>query len=295
MYHATKNPDNVASILDSGFKISQGQDGCLALGDGLYVSRDIEKTLSYGSVCFKLLVYPGKTLRVSEKCDPLRQAWQGEHSSAWVPPGCDWVRHRREETCVKSSAQVCVLGIAYGHELLDAATKTRVRDLFGSGDTLDRQENRVLEQMLERLGIVYSCLVHEGSSLFLESVSGRRGEVGVADWSGGVEQLWSRTWDNCLENKATGEVLCGGGEEVSLGEVEAAGSRSQKWRLDKRGRLVHKASEMLLKLHREGRVGLASYGAADREVWRFRCMDYSTRATDSFVQYTPWQDMISWD
>ena len=31
--------------------------------------------------------------------------------------------------------------------------------------------------------------------------------VQVADWSGFENQLWSRTWDNCLENKATGKVL----------------------------------------------------------------------------------------
>ena len=31
--------------------------------------------------------------------------------------------------------------------------------------------------------------------------------VQVADWSGFENQLWSRTWDNCLENKATGKVI----------------------------------------------------------------------------------------
>ena len=30
--------------------------------------------------------------------------------------------------------------------------------------------------------------------------------VQAADWSGFENQLWSRTWDNCLENKATGKV-----------------------------------------------------------------------------------------
>ena len=31
-----------------------------------------------------------------------------------------------------------ILGIAYGHELLDPVTQSRVRDLFGTGDSLDR-------------------------------------------------------------------------------------------------------------------------------------------------------------
>ena len=31
--------------------------------------------------------------------------------------------------------------------------------------------------------------------------------VQAEDWSGFENQLWSRTWDNCLENKATGKVV----------------------------------------------------------------------------------------
>ena len=75
MYHATKRVSNVASILEQGFKISQGNKSYM-LGDGLYVSRDIEKTLGYGEVCFKLLVYPGKTLAVCSMEEPLRTTWQ---------------------------------------------------------------------------------------------------------------------------------------------------------------------------------------------------------------------------
>ena len=78
--------------------------------------------------------------------------------------------------------------------------------------------------MLEELGIVYSTFVHQGSNLMLEvnrKVKAHRiknvfalkaassSSVQVADWSGFENQLWSRTWDNCLENKATGKVLLG--------------------------------------------------------------------------------------
>ena len=93
MYHATRNIRNVAEVLDQGFKISQNQGRNLLLGDGLYVSRDIFKTQEYGEVasilirqdlhqnihvqvCFKLLVYPGKAVRVTEMNDPLRTSWQ---------------------------------------------------------------------------------------------------------------------------------------------------------------------------------------------------------------------------
>ena len=53
MYHATGEIENVASVLDHGFKISTGEGRAgrtLLLGNGLYVSRDILKTQEYGEV-----------------------------------------------------------------------------------------------------------------------------------------------------------------------------------------------------------------------------------------------------
>jgi len=189
--NSTRNVENVGPILNSGFNISQrGESGNpnLLLGDGLYVSRDIEKTLLYGSVCFKLLVYPGKTLTVDDSTTmEARTSWQREHSSAWIPPNNKVHPSGKEETCVKSTLQVRVLGIAYGHELLDQQTKARVRDLFGTGDTLDKFENWVLDMMLEDLGIVYSTFVHQGSTMLLQGVE--RGRVGAGEWSGGDESV----------------------------------------------------------------------------------------------------------
>jgi len=293
MYHATRNIRNVAEVLDQGFKISQNQGRNLLLGDGLYVSRDIFKTQEYGEVCFKLLVYPGKAVRVTEMNDPFRTSWQSEFSSAWVPP-TPGMGSGKEETCVKSSAQVRILGIAYGHELLDPVTQSRVRDLFGTGDSLDRGENHVLDVMLEELGIVYSTFVHQGSNLMLEAASSS--SVQVADWSGFENQLWSRTWDNCLENKATGKVMVSDGHDLWLEEVDAAGKKEQRWRVDGKGRMVHKASNKLLALVQRhgGQVEMKSFREADREAWRFRCLD-QTRTVDSFVHFTPWQDMLVWD
>ena len=42
--------------------------------------------------------------------------------------------------------------------------------------------------------------------------------------------------------------------QMMLGEVEAAGSRDQKWKLDPRGRMIHKASGKLLALTGQGQV-----------------------------------------
>ena len=69
MYHSTQ-VENVESIMRNGFEISTGQSKLL--GNGLYVTRDIQKTLPYGNVCFRLLVYPGKSFCVTDKDDPLR-------------------------------------------------------------------------------------------------------------------------------------------------------------------------------------------------------------------------------
>jgi len=113
MYHSTKNPENVSSILHNGFKISQKGSTWrpgLLLGDGVYVTRDIEKTIGYGDVCFKLLVYPGKTFIVDDDTpQEERVSWQREHSSAWIPPNNRVHPSGREETCVKSPSQVRIL------------------------------------------------------------------------------------------------------------------------------------------------------------------------------------------
>lgn len=69
MYHSTQ-VENVESIIENGFDISTGQGKLL--GNGLYVTRDIQKTLPYGNVCFRLLVYPGKSLCVTNLNDSLR-------------------------------------------------------------------------------------------------------------------------------------------------------------------------------------------------------------------------------
>jgi len=298
MYHSTRNVGNVSSIIQTGFNISQrGESGNpnLLLGDGLYVSRDIEKTLDYGKVCFKLLVYPGKTFLVQDSTTmEERMGWQRENSSAWIPSNNKVHPSGREETCVKSATQVRVLGVAYGHELLDHQTRTMVRNLFGTGDTLDRHENKVLDIMLEDLGIVYTTLVHQGSMMLLQSVG--RGNVSAGDWNGKDDQLWTRTWDNCLENKATGEVMTveEGSNVPALKEVEAAGDKKQKWRLDPKGRFLHKASNQVLCYEGNGKVSLKGWSQGDREAWKFRCLD-QTKTRDTFVNFTPWQDMVNWE
>ena len=305
MYHAT-TPDAVRDIYqDNGFNRSQGKrkNGVnLFLGDGVYVTRDISKTLQYGQVCFKLLVYPGKTFIVDDTTpEEERTKWQNEYSSAWLPPNNTIHHTKQEETCVKSSSQVRILGIAYGYELLDFETQSMLRDCFGTGDSLGPDEIRILDAMLEDLGIIYSTFVHAGSQMLL-SVRGRggRGRPVLEEWSGSDSQLWSRTWDCCLENKATGEVLTFNEDTgVVLDPVNQLGDRGQKWRQDGQKRFLHKQSGKFLcaMTQSDGSLGVTMRGfheGGDKQNWLFRCLD-QTKTQDPFVNFTPWHNMTVWD
>ena len=197
-----------------------------------------------------------------------------------------------EETCIKSADQVRILGIAYGHELLDDVSKTRIANCRGTEESLDVGENKILDQMLEDMGLVYSNFVHRPSNLVLQDIGG--GEIALMDWTGRDNQLWSRTWDNCLENKASGRALTwndGNGHVPYLQDVSQLGLKDQKWRLDRYERLVHKQTnkflcfdaDLVMKKYNEGRISGDS--------WKFRCLD-EIRKTDSYINYTPWHDQV---
>ena len=68
---------------------------------------------------------------------------------------------------MKSTTQVRVLGISYGHELLGGHIRYQLRNQFGQMDSMDKQDNDVLKNMVEDLGVIYSSFVHSSTSLFL--------------------------------------------------------------------------------------------------------------------------------
>jgi len=304
MYHATRTVENVEKILNEGFKVATMQPH-LILGGGLYVSRDISKSQAYGPVIFKLLVYPGKTKTITERGDPMMLTWNKEFSSAWIPPRNAVTPSQKEETCVKASLQVRILGIAQGHELLDYNVRARIENLAGTGDSLSKRDNHILNRMLEELGIVYSTMVNMTHHLFLD---GRYGtDVKLTDLRteqcGRVteHQQWSRTWDNCLENKATGLVLTLAGDALVMEEVNPQIDRRQKWKLDNSRKFLHKASNRILVAGESTGRGLERftmvqpYGfPSGRDDWRLHCMN-ELRDSDDFVHFTPWANMISWD
>ncbi len=116
MYHST-DPKNVKSILTNGFNLSTGG----TLGPGVYVSEDIKKTIPYGDVTLKLVVYVGKTVKVTSYEN--RSTWQAEANSAWIPAGCKSIGNGRSENCVGKSKQIRVIGVVRGWKELDSSTK----------------------------------------------------------------------------------------------------------------------------------------------------------------------------
>jgi len=96
MYHGTTST-NAHSILMQGFKPSSGG----MLGQGVYVSDNIEKASRYGSVVLVTEVKVGKVKMIDSQDHPLRTTWNSHgYDSAWVPSGCGMVSSGLSETCV---------------------------------------------------------------------------------------------------------------------------------------------------------------------------------------------------
>ena len=94
MFHSTETCEQVEGILDNGFKLSSRRENML--GEGIYVSSTLEKTLAYGAFTLKLLVYTGRTCTVDEQGHPKQKSWQKDYGCAWVPPNCGMVQSGRE-------------------------------------------------------------------------------------------------------------------------------------------------------------------------------------------------------
>ena len=143
MYHAT-NHSNVQSILTNGFNLSTGG----TLGAGVYVSEDINKTIPYGDVTLKLVVYVGKTIQISAENRAKMKTWHNEANSAWIPSS-----NRLSENCVRKSKQIRVIGIARGWDKLDAATRALTSNREGTTVPLDQVEMIGLNALKKEYGL----------------------------------------------------------------------------------------------------------------------------------------------
>jgi len=273
MFHGTK-PKNVAPILRNGFDPSNPHK---MLGSGIYVSKDVGKAAPYGSVTLKLLVYPGNVRKITSQSDPHRTSWRDDHSSGWVPRNCGMVDSGREENVIKSKRQVRVLGVCRGWEELNNDTRRLTRRV-SKKHTLDSSpEKDALKEFLVGQGIRYCHLTNVQIGMHLSSIQVPSGEqlplLSDID-RGNPFQLWTRSWDGCVENKADGLVLeeiDGSGRIVLTRPV--AGKRSQKWKIDQAGRLINRNSKKAAIAVLGGPdVETRTYNKNSSDMWRF--VDY---------------------
>uniref|UniRef100_A0A672FHY9 PARP catalytic domain-containing protein n=1 Tax=Salarias fasciatus TaxID=181472 RepID=A0A672FHY9_SALFA len=112
MYHGTTS-SNADQILSSGFR--QSSDGML--GQGVYLSRDLEKASrypighpEYDRVVIKVVVNVGKVKRIDYQQHPLQKTWHNHgYDTAWVPPNCGMVPSGLEENCVWDPARIRII------------------------------------------------------------------------------------------------------------------------------------------------------------------------------------------
>ncbi len=183
MYHGTSVPSAVQILNGGGFNLSGGPNQML--GNGLYVSKDMTKSLNYGPVVFRLLVYPGRVAIIDQQGHPLQKRWHSEYGSAWVPPNCGMVPSglevrstvcldsltynpelkRFQENCVKSSSQVRILGVAVGWSLLPPHIRGSVSSCLETEQLCSEEEEEILEELLLERGIKYHSIAFIGGVL----------------------------------------------------------------------------------------------------------------------------------
>lgn len=113
MYHGT-TLQAARDIKRNGFRRSS--DGML--GEGVYVSRSVEKAKRYPLnpkrderlAIMKLKVRVGKVKKIDRQGHPLQKTWhENGYDTAWVPPNCGMVPSGLEEDCIWDPDRIKVL------------------------------------------------------------------------------------------------------------------------------------------------------------------------------------------
>eukprot|EP00092_Neocalanus_flemingeri_P027018 GFUD01029299.1.p1 GENE.GFUD01029299.1~~GFUD01029299.1.p1 ORF type:complete len:355 (+),score=85.68 GFUD01029299.1:80-1144(+) len=211
MYHAT-SVENAISIMEKGFQPSTLASTVhgMILGQGVYVSRDLNKVAKYGEVVFKLLVYPGRTCSITTSNKLLRSTWQQSYDSAWIPPQCGnpLVPSGLEENCVRDPSHILVLEVVSGQYLLRQGVKIlSFQQLPPYFDKLspNQQENLAIFTESLRLGHFYLRNSSTGKLLCVEEKSRRCCLVERVDTSTCTcHALWSLLRDTTLSMDNSG-------------------------------------------------------------------------------------------
>ena len=114
MYHGTSK--QVAAIIKkSGFRQSSGG----MLGQGVYLSRDLQKASRYPlelpesqRVVIKVRVNIGKVIIIDRQGHPLQKTWHyNGYNTAWCPPNCGMVPSGLEEDCVWDPKRITIIKV----------------------------------------------------------------------------------------------------------------------------------------------------------------------------------------
>ena len=116
MYHGTSK-QAAAIILKTGFKQSSGG----MLGQGVYLSRDLQKARAYPlgllesqRAVLKVRVNVGKVIAINRQGHPLQKSWHYHgYNTAWCPPNCGMVPSGLEEDCVWDPNRIVIIDVIY--------------------------------------------------------------------------------------------------------------------------------------------------------------------------------------
>lgn len=105
MYHGT-SLEAAKAIMRGGFKPSVKG----LLGEGVYVTKDIEKASKYGPVILECEVHVGSVAVINKKHHPMQKCWASHgFDAAWIPPLSGVVSSGLEEHCVADPKRIAPL------------------------------------------------------------------------------------------------------------------------------------------------------------------------------------------
>ena len=106
---------------------------------------------------------------------------------------------------MKSNKLIKILGIVRGWKLLPGHVQELTRNCEASPDTLDQDEKVQLSRFVRDLGLDYTSFYSNDMSHYLAQNANGTGVM----WVDALDDfsLWTRSWYNAYENKATGNRL----------------------------------------------------------------------------------------
>ncbi len=105
MFHGT-SLQNAKSIMKSGFRPSVKG----LLGEGVYLTKDVQKAKAYGPVIVEVEVCLGRVAVINKKGHHLQRCWAAHgYDCAWIPPMCGVVASGLEEHCISDARRIAPL------------------------------------------------------------------------------------------------------------------------------------------------------------------------------------------